>query len=112
MAAVEFDTIRSKAFGSITAAYTVLGSALTVPWRMMRIVNNTNGDLFISDDGTNDKIFIPAGGFVLYDLNANELGNDDSRWFVLAAGTQLYVKYSSAPSSGSVYAEGVYSMGV
>lgn len=112
MSAVKFDTLRSKAFGDITASYTVLGSVLAQNFRLMRIVNNTDGALLISTDGTTDKVFIPAYGFVLYDLatNAPNVKNSDS--FVFAIGTQFYVKYSTAPTVGSVYLEGIYSTGV
>lgn len=112
MAAVRFDTLRSKAFGAITGSYTTLGSALTQNWRVMRICNNTDGDLLISSDGTNDKIFVPAYGFVLYDLATNAENVKNSDWFVLSIGTQFYVKYSTAPTVGSVYLEGIYSTGV
>lgn len=112
MAQVRFDALRSKAFGVITNAYTTIGSPLAKNWRMFRITNNTNGDMLISADGTTDNLFIPAGGFVLYDLATNAVNVQDSDWFVMQIGTQFYVKYSSAPTAGTVYIEGLYSTGV
>lgn len=112
MAVARFDALRSKAAGSITNSYTTLGSALTRNWRMFKITNNTDGDLFISADGTTDNFFIPMGSFTLWDLATNAQNVKDSDWFVMAIGTQFYVKYSSAPTTGSVYIEGIYSTGV
>lgn len=108
MAVARFDTLRSVAFGGISGAYAVLGSALTQNWREFRIVNATNGDLFISADGTNNNFFLPANSFVLWDLSTNAPPISDTDTFVLAIGTQFYVKQSTAPTSGSVYLEGIY----
>ena len=112
MAVVRIDTIRSKASGSITNSYTTLGSPLTRNWRIFRLVNTTDGDLMISVDGTNDNLVLPANSFVLYDLATNAANVADSDWFVMQIGTQFYVKYESAPTTGSIYAEGIYSTGV
>lgn len=112
MAIVRFDAIRSKASGSITNSYTVLGSALTRNWRITRIINDTDGDVMISADGTTDNLYLPAGSFVLYDFATNAVSVNESDWFVMQINTQFYVKYTSAPTTGSVYIEGVYSTGV
>jgi hypothetical protein len=113
MAIVRFDTLRSKAFGTITNSYTTLGSALDRNWRVFKITNNTDADMLISADGTNDNFFVPAGSYTLDDLATNALNVQDSDWFVMQIGTQFYIKYSSgAPTSGSVYIEAIYSSGV
>lgn len=112
MAIVKVDVLRTKASGAITNSYTTLGTALTQNWRMFRISNNTDGDMLVSLDGTNDNIFVPMKGFVLYDCSTNALNVSDSDWFVLAIGTQFYIKYSSAPTTGNVYLEGIFSTGV
>lgn len=106
---VYFDTLRSLAFGGISAAYAPVGTPLTVNARMICFTNKTAGDVIFSTDNTNvdGQIFVPAGSFKLYDLTANLVpGKDDS--FVLAIGTQFYVKQVTAPVSGAVYIELVY----
>ncbi len=108
MAVARFDALRSKAFGSITNAYTTLGTALTQNWRLFCIVNATDGDLLISADGTTDNFFLKANSFLLWDLATNAQPVASSDTFQLEIGTQFYVKYSSAPSVGSVYVEGIY----
>lgn len=102
------DALRSVGFASITGSYTVLGSAFSHPARIFRIANNTNGDVFISFDGTTDNLFVPANSFVLYDISAND--DPDDR-FRISNHTQLYVKLSTVPTSGSVYLEMIYGQG-
>lgn len=108
MAVARFDTLRSTAFGSITNSYTTLGTALTQNWREFCLVNATDGDMLISADGTTDNFFLKANSFLLWDLSTNAQPIASTDTFELAIGTQFYVKYSSAPSTGSVYVEGIY----
>lgn len=106
---VYFDTLRSLAFGGISAVYAAVGTPLTVEARIICFTNKTQGDVIFSTDNTNvdGQIFVPAGSFKLYDLTANLVpGKDDN--FVLAKGTQFYVKQVTAPVSGAVYIELVY----
>lgn len=112
MAVVRVDAIRTKASGVITNAYTTCGSALTKNWRMFKISNNTDGDMLFSLDGTTNNIFVPAFSFTLYDLATNAANVQDSDWFVMQIGSQFYVKYSTAPTGGDVWIEGIYSSGV
>lgn len=104
--AVRFDGLRSLAFGSISGTYAALGTPTSHLMRILKIVNNTNGDLTISFDGTTDNDFVPANSFVLYDFETNAYSQYD---FFLVLNTQIYVKGS--PSSGSVYATMVYGKG-
>lgn len=103
---VQFDTLRSLAFGSISGSYAAVGSALLYPARLLVITNQTNGDLFVSTDASHDMLFLVQNTFKLFDLTTNRLNVD--QMFVIPAGTQFYVKQSSAPSSGSVYIEVLY----
>lgn len=106
---VYFDTLRSLGFASISGTYAAVGSAFTVEPRIICITNKTQGDMIFSVDNANSSgnLFVPAGTFKLFDLTANLIpGKDDS--FVIAQGTQFYVKQVTAPTSGSVYIELVY----
>ncbi len=106
---VHADALRSVSFGSITNSYTALGTAFAHPVRIIRIINNTNADMFFSFDGSTDNLFLPANSFVLYDVTTNR--EDNVVYFVFAVGTQIFIKYSSAPSSGTVYVECLYGQG-
>lgn len=106
---VYFDNLRSLAFGGISGTYAAVGSAFTEAARIICFTNKTQGDMIFSTNSANvdGQIIVPAGSFKLYDLTANMIpGKDDS--FVIAEGTQFYVKQIAAPVSGSVYIEVVY----
>ena len=100
---VSIDPIRTLAFGSISGSYAAVGGTLTQPVRLITFVNATDGDVFFSDDGVNNKLFLPAGTFKLFDITTNRFSLD-SIW-CFGVGTQFYVKQSTAPSKGAVYIE-------
>jgi hypothetical protein len=101
------DTLRTLAFGSITGSYVAVGSPLTFPARIICFTNTTNEDVTFSMDGSTDQLIVPAGSFKLFDVTTNHrpVNQDD---FCFTVGTQWYVKYVSAPSSGAIYLEVVY----
>lgn len=101
------DTLRTLANGGIGASYAVVGAAFTYQARIICFTNTTNSDVLFSMDGVTDHLIVPAGSFKLFDITMNHrpVNMDD---FCFAIGTQWYVKYVSAPSSGSVYIEVVY----
>lgn len=103
------EALREVAFGSITNAYTAVGTATTAPVRMFRIVNATDKAMYISLDGTTNQFYLTGGSFVLYDLCANRVQHGTS--FVLPEGTIFYVKYAAAPTSGSLAIETIVGRG-
>ena len=105
---VSADALRSLAFGSIGASYLPIGSAFGHPMRVVKVINTANTDMVISFDGTTDNDYIPAGGFALYDLTTNQVQTQG--WF-FRTGTQVYVKYATAPASGSVFVVAFYGQG-
>ena len=100
---VQFEILRTLAFGSISGTYAAVGTPFANPVRLICFTNATDGDMFFSNDGTNNYLFIAAGSFKLFDLNTNRRTQD--QWWTIQAGTQWYVKQSSAPSKGAVYIE-------
>jgi hypothetical protein len=113
MAAVEFDTLKSLNFSAISAAYAALGSVVGHNWRIVKIINNTDGDLIVSTDDTNasGEDFIPAYSFVLYDFATNNDPDIPTDILVVAKNTQFYIKQSTAPSKGDVWLSAVYAKG-
>lgn len=101
------DEIRSTAYGSITGSYLAIGSAFAYQARIICFTNTTNQDVLFSTNGSTNQLIVPAGSFKLFDVTMNHrpVNMDD---FCFAIGTQWYVKYTSAPSSGAVYIEVVY----
>lgn len=99
-----FQTLQIIANGSISASYAAVGSQYVDSLRAFRIINNTDGDMFASWDPTRDQMFIPANGFVLYDIEANSASNQQLN---VAGYSQLWIRYSSVPTTGSVYLEAI-----
>lgn len=102
-----FDEIRTLAFGGISGAYAPVGNPLDFPVRGVCFTNQTQGDVYFTDDNTKDKIIVPAGSFKLWDIQANMNAQFDDK-YVLPIGTQFYVKQITAPTSGAVYIEVIY----
>lgn len=111
MAQAKADTLRTKAFGAITNAYTTLGTVLVHPLRIFKLTNTTDADLLISFDGTTDQLFLAAGSFTLYDLSTNAPPLSVTDNLLLPIGTQFYVKYNDVPTEGSLWLEGIYAKG-
>lgn len=115
----KFDPIRTVAAGAISATYVVLGAAFAHGVRGFRIVNQTDGDLFIAvtngsipaSDGTADNLIVPAAGITQWDIStdSSHLTNDPA--FVLAKGDQVWVRQSTAPTVRSVFLECLTALG-
>lgn len=106
---VQLDNLRSLGFASISGTYAAVGSAFAFPVRLICVTNNTDGDMIFSNDGVNDKLFIPKNSFKLFDLTTNKGGSDGI--FTLLQGTVIYVKQSTASTTGAVYVEVIYGIG-
>lgn len=104
---VAFEDIRSVAFGSITSSFALVGATFAYPVRQIKIVNNTNAVMLINyDGGSATKDVAPASSIFIYDYSSNREANGDV--FEQAVGEGVYVKYSSAPTSGTFYAVVIY----
>jgi len=104
-----FDTLREKAFGSITASFTTLGVALTSEAVIVTLINDTNANLYFSVDGTNNQFYLPNSSATIIDIRANSPGDG----LFIASGTQFYVKHDgSAPTSGLAALQIVYAGGI
>ena len=98
-----FDTLRSTTPASIGAAYATFGSVLTYATLIVCFKNYTNGDVYVSTDGTNDHLLIPANSYTVYDLRTNAPFNLE---YAFAIGTQFYVKDGpTAPTTGTFVLE-------
>lgn len=95
-----FEPMRSLGFGSILVPYTALGTPFANPARQIYIQNTTDGLLCFSIDGVNDHFVVAANGFLIVDTTSNKTIDQG---FFFSRGTQLYVRYIGAPTSGTVY---------
>ena len=105
---VRFDAVRSLGFASIGATYSAIGTPLGHAMRVLHFINDTNGDVMVSFDGSTDNVPVLAESFSLYDLTSDQDSNEMFRYQV---GTQLYIKYLSVPTSGTFYIVAIYGKG-
>lgn len=96
----EFLTRGDRDSSTFNNTFQTLGTALTSPAVIIKISNNSTIDIDVSlDGGTTNHDFVPADGFILYDLRANHGRTDD---FIFPQGTQVTVRGATA-GTGSVY---------
>lgn len=87
---LKWDTLRSLSSASVSGTYATIGTAISFPARIIKIINDSNQAVTISVDGTNDFDYVPAGGFFLYDCGTNR-GNASPE-MVIQKGTQFFAK--------------------
>lgn len=95
---VQFNPIGVVAFGSITGSYAAFGPSMPGHARIIRFVNSTDKDIYVSADGVNDNLRIAANSFALFDFSTNRIQDDG---LFVQKGDQFYLKYVSAPSQGA-----------
>ncbi len=105
---VRFDAVRSVLFSSITNSYTALGTPFAHAMRVLHFINATDANVMISFDGVTDNAPVLAESFSLYDLTSDQDANETFRY---EKGTQIYIKYLTAPTTGSFYLVAVYGKG-
>lgn len=99
----DFDVLRSLAAGSIGASYTAIGSPLQYRFVAINFKNDTNGDVIVSNDGVNGKLFFPANSYDAWDVRTNAPNFTN---LVFPIGTQFYLMQGpNVPSTGNFYIE-------
>ena len=101
------EPIRTLGFAGISGTYAKVGTPFEYKVRVICISNNTEGDLHFTTDELEDQLFIAAGSYKLFDIQANKNNVTDND-FVLPIGTQFFVKQITAPVSGAVYIEVIH----
>lgn len=97
-----WEKLRSIDSATFTGSYQALGTPLTNPSYILKLVNNSGVLITISIDGTNDYDVAPSDSFWLYD--ASKYAGQTVPF--IPAGTQIYVKGSA--STGLVYLVNMY----
>lgn len=94
-----YETLRSRDSATFTGSYQTLGSALSNPASIVKLINNSTVLVTISVDGVNDHDVAPANSFWLYDATSDSALESGS--IFVPKGTQYYIKGSAG--TGSVY---------
>jgi len=95
------EAIREVAFGDVTASYVQMGAIFSGPLRLLYIGNDSNQDVYLSLNGTDNHFKVKANGFRLLDLKTNDSFVD--------AGQAIYLKaVGTLPTSGGVWVEAMF----
>lgn len=104
---VALEILRTVAFGAISNTYALIGTSFSNPARMIMIDNLTDADMYISDDGINDKFILASRSGRVFDWGSNRVAKCEQ--LEQKAGTRLYVRaISTLPLSGNVGLTVVY----
>jgi hypothetical protein len=107
---IRIEAVRTRAFGTIGAAYATVGTPISNPAQMFLVQNFTDIPVMISfDGGVVDHIPVPAYGGIVFDNTANRAIEADGLY--VSKGTQIAVKQIGivAATLGAVYVTSVYS---
>jgi hypothetical protein len=99
------ETERTTAFGSITSGYVAIGTPFAYPSIKYVLQNETDAPISFSIDGANSEITLYPGKSFTSDVGTNKMMGGG---MIKAKGTQYYIKYVSAPTSGAVYISTYY----
>lgn len=100
---IELSSISSSTF---TGSYQLLSAADGIPSSCIIItfINNSNRDVTVSYDGTNDHDFVRAGTRLILNFQSNS--QPSAFVSCMAAKTKIYVKGTAG--TGSIYLSGYY----
>lgn len=97
MRKITFDVLRSIDSATFTGSFQALGTPLTFPASIIKLINNSTVLVTVSIDGATACDILPSLSYSVYD----ETANHSIEYVFLAKGTQFYV--SATAGTGSVY---------
>lgn len=99
------DPARTLGFASIVAGYTVIGSTLRHPVRMLLIQNHTDAELWFSFDGTNNNFALLPKTDLILDITTNQT---EGNGLFFPSWEDVYVKQKGVPTLGDVIVASFY----
>ena len=98
---IKWETLRSLDSSTLAGSYVALGTPLSHPSYILKVVNVSNILVTVSINGSSDIDVAPANSFFLYDEGKVGLS---SGLPAIPQGTQVYVKSSTgAGGVGNIY---------
>lgn len=105
----KFQAMKTLAFGSIGANYTVVDSPFDFQSRILIITNLTDESIIFSDDNVTDCFILMANSAAIFDMMSNSSPINTATFPKLLT---IYAKDAGvAPTSGAVYVSSVYCKG-
>lgn len=101
------EVLRSYDSSGGDSTFQAIGSALQNPARMLKFKNDSDVDIYISYNGTDNHDIILAGDREVEDICTNKTIQEG---LLRASGVQVYAK--SAAGTGSLYLTVIYADGV
>lgn len=95
---LEYDEMAIFDSSTLSGSYQAIGSPLSRPGLIIKMVNQSNKDVLVSVDGTEDNDICPAGGFWLYDCAANKQAGPT---MAAPVGRQYYI--NGTAGTGNIY---------
>jgi hypothetical protein len=92
---IKWETLRVFDSATLSGAYQALGTAISHPAYIVKMVNNSTATVTVSIDGATDIDVCPASSFWLYDEYKSEERES------LPSGTQFFIKGTAG--TGSIY---------
>lgn len=104
---VDFEALRSAAFGAVGASYTAMGNPTSHPAVALKVRSTLDQDCLLSINGVTDQIPVAASDNFILDFGANKEGTGK---LYLAQDTTIYQKQGAAgaPGSGNLYVAVIY----
>lgn len=86
---IKWEAIREIAASDLTTSFQNFGGVLTRDSFRVWITNNSNGDIYVTTDGSTPMMKLPTKSGRAYDNKTNDM--------FIKAGTQFQVKWDIAP---------------
>lgn len=93
---IKWEAIREIAAAALTTSYQNLGGVFARDSFRIWVTNNTNGDIYLTTNGTTNMLKVPAFSGRAYDNKTNDM--------YLKAGTQFQIKWDTAPGAPTGWA--------
>ena len=106
-----FEPMRSSAFGSVGASYTVIGTPFDNKIHIILANNSTDVGVILSFDGVNDHIFVPPFGNIVLDVATNKTNRIGLFISKYCSVYQKRANAGTAPTEGAVYISVGYASG-
>lgn len=108
---VQWDTLRVLPAAGIGNLYEPVGDPFEHVARLLIMQNLTDVQIFISDNGSDDKLTLPSGGQIILDYMSDKSATGG--YFGQSVGTQIFIADDGVhpATTGNFYVSVIYAKG-